>query len=113
MAFVKPIRELGIVISKEHVEAREAGKSFDGTREWEAKEEEFFVEVISCDEDDFNEKTGIPNGTRCKYKVDKATFGKVKFGDWGKVKYTLSQYGQGTPTPKAESFVLIGDKKQI
>ena len=107
MAFVKPIREQGIVISKKHVEAREAGESFDGSRKWEAKEEEYFVEVISCDEDDFNEKTGISNGTRCEYKVDKATYDKVKFGDWAKVNFTLQQFGNGQPQPKPETFALI------
>lgn len=107
MAFQKSIRENGIVISKEISEARQAGESFDGTRKWDAKEEEYFVEVISCDEDDFNDKMGIPNGTRCKYKVDKATFDKVKFGDWAKVKFQLVQFGNGTPTPKAESFALL------
>lgn len=107
MAFQKSIRENGIVINKEISEARKAGESFDGTRKWEAKEEEYFVEVISCDEDDFDKVKGIPNGTRCKYKVDKETFDKVKFGDWAKVKFQLVQFGNGTPTPKAESFTLI------
>lgn len=107
MAFQKSIRETGIVISKELIEARDAGESYDGSRKWDAKEEEYLVEVISCDEDDFSEKTGFPNGTRCKYKVDKATFDKVKFGDWGKVKFELVQFGNGTPTPKPISFALI------
>lgn len=107
MAFQKSIRETGIVISKEISEARQAGESFDGLRKWDAKEEEYFVEVISCDEDDFNDKTGIPNGTRCKYKVDKATYDKVKFGDWAKVKFELIQYGNGTPIPKPISFALV------
>lgn len=107
MAFTKSIREQGIVINKEISEARQAGESFDGTRKWEAKDEEYFVEVISCDEDDFNKEIGIPNGTRCKYKVDKATYDKVRFGMWARVKYTLQQFGQGQPVPKAESFALI------
>ena len=107
MAFQKSIKEEGIVISKEISEARKAGESFDGTRKWEAKEEEYFVEVISCDEDDFDKETGIPNGTRCKYKVDKATYDKVKFGDKAKVKFQLVQFGNGTPTPKPESFMLL------
>ena len=107
MAFQKSIRETGIIISKEVSAARAAGESLDGTRKWEAKEEEYFVEVISCDEDDFNDKMGIPNGTRCKYKVDKATYDKAKFGNWAKVKFSLVQFGNGTPVPKPESFALI------
>lgn len=110
MAFEKAIRENGLVISKEYVEAREAGESFDGSRRWEAKAEEFLIEVISCDEDDFSEKMGIPNGTRCKYKVDKATFDKVKFGDWAKVKYVLKQFGNQDPKPNPVSFALIQTK---
>ena len=53
MAFVKPIREKGIVISKTHREAKEERTDNNG-KVWPAKEEEFIVEVISCDEDDFN-----------------------------------------------------------
>lgn len=110
MAFVKPIREVGIVISKRVIEARTAGESFDGSRKWDARPEEYAVEVISCDEDDFNDKTGILNGTRAEYKVDKATFDKVKFGDWAKVKYTASQYGEKLNI-KPETFALIDKSK--
>lgn len=110
MAFVKPIREQGIVISKKFNEARAAGESFDGSRKWDARDEEYIVEVISCDEDDFNKETGILNGTRAEYKVDKATWDKVKFGDWAKVKYTASQFGEKL-TIKPESFTLIEKNK--
>ena len=110
MAFVKPIREQGIVISKKINEARDAGESFDGSRKWDARPEEYIVEVISCDEDDFNEKTGILNGTRAEYKVEKAIYDKVKFGDWAKVKYTASQFGEKL-TIKPESFALIEKNK--
>ena len=57
--FVKPIREKGIVISKVINKAREAGQSFDGTRKWDARPEEFIVTVLSCDEDDFNKLMDI------------------------------------------------------
>ncbi len=110
MAFVKPIREMGIVISKKHNDARQAGESFDGSRKWEAREEEWIVEVISCDEDDFDKDTGILNGTRAEYKVDKPTYDKVKFGDWGRVKYTASQYGEKL-TIKPETFTLLEKSK--
>jgi hypothetical protein len=108
MAFVKPIREKGIVISKTHKEAKEERTDNNG-KVWPARDEEYVVEVVSCDEDDFNENTGILNGTRAEYKVDEATFKKVKFGDWANVKFTASQYGEKL-TIKPESFALIASK---
>lgn len=111
MAFVKPIREYGMVICKEIIEARQAGESFDGSRKWDARPEQYEVEVISCDQDDFDKEKGIPNGTRCKYKVDKATFDKIKFGDWVNVKFTASQYSEKEKLQiKPETLTLI-DKK--
>lgn len=108
MALVKPIREQGIIISKVYNEARNERTDMNG-KVWPAREEEYLLEVISCDEDDFNQITGIPNGTRCSYPVDKLTFGKAKFGDWAKVKYTLSQFGDKITT-KPESLILIERK---
>lgn len=105
MSFVKPIREIGIVISKTHSEAKEE-RNFNGNI-YPAREEEHLVEVISCDEDDLREETGIPNGTRASYKVDKETFNKVKFGMWAKVKYTASQYGDKQISVKPETFELL------
>jgi hypothetical protein len=105
MAFIKPIREKGIVISKTHREAK-AERTDNNGKVWPAKDEEFVVEVISCDEDDFNKETGILNGTRAEYKVDKETYDKVKFGDWAKVKYTATQYGESLRIAP-ESFALI------
>ena len=93
MAFVKPIKEQGIIISKIHIDAKPARTDFNG-KEWPASEEKFLVEVISCDEDDFNKENGILNGTRVNYPVDKATFDKVRFGMWAKVKFEASQYGK-------------------
>ena len=109
MAFVKPIRENGIVISKAYKEAREERTDLNG-KVWPATAEKYVVEVISCDEDDFNKETGILNGTRAEYEVDKATFDKVKFGMWAKVKYTASQFGEKL-TIKPESFALIEKEK--
>ena len=106
MAFVKPIREKGIVISKTYNEAKEERKDLQGNI-YPAKDEEYIVEVISCDEDDFNKDTGIPNGTRASYKVSKDVYDKVKFGDWGNVKFTASQFGEKQITIKPESFTLI------
>jgi len=108
MAFDKNIREKGIVISKTHNEAREARTDFNGTQ-WPAKEEEFLIEVISCDEEDFDKEFGIAKGTRCSYKVDKATFDKVKFGMWANVKYTMKQFGEKT-TFVPVSFALVENK---
>ena len=105
MAFVKPIKELGFIISKTHKEAKEERTDING-RVWAATPEKFLVEVISCDEDDFSPVNGILNGTRAEYEVDKATFEKVKFGMKAKVKYTASQFGEKL-TIKPESFVLI------
>ena len=48
MAFVKPIKEQGIIISKTHIDAKPARTDFNG-KEWPASEEKFLVEVISCD----------------------------------------------------------------
>ncbi len=105
----KPMREIGMIIAKKFVKAREAGESFDGTRKWDAKPEEYYLDVVSCDEEDFNKIDGILNGTRLNYKVDKETYDKAKFGDWAKVKYILAQYGQNI-TPKPESCVLVEKK---
>jgi len=105
MAFVKPIREQGIVISKTYKEAREARTDMNG-REWPATEEKFLIEVISCDEDDFNNETGILNGTRAEYPVDKETYEQVKFGDWAKVKYVASQF-QDRLSIQPKEFALI------
>lgn len=93
MAFVKPIKEQGIIISKSHIEAKPARVDYNG-KEWPATEERYLVEVVSCDEDDFSKENGILNGTRVNYPVDKATFDKVKFGMWGKVKFEARQYGK-------------------
>lgn len=106
----KPIREIGMVISKKINEAREAGTSLDGTRKWDARPQEFIIEVVSCDEDDFDLDKGIFNGTRAEYKVDEATYKKVKFGDWANVKYTASQFADKL-TIKPESFSVR--KKEI
>lgn len=110
MAFIKPIKEQGIIISKIHIDAKPVRTDFNG-KEWPATEEKFLVEVISCDEDDFNKENGILNGTRIQYPVDKATFTKVKFGMWAKVKFEASQYGKDKELNiKPLSFTLIEDK---
>lgn len=110
MAFVKPIKEQGIIISKTHTEAKPARTDFNG-KEWPASEEKFLVEVISCDEDDFTKENGILNGTRVNYPVDKATFDKARFGMWAKVKFEASQYGKSQELNiKALSFALIENK---
>ncbi len=110
MAFIKPIKEQGIIISKSYMEAKPARVDFNG-KEWPATEEKFLVEVISCDEDDFNKENGILNGTRIQYPVDKATFAKVKFGMWAKVKFEASQYGKDKELSfKPLSFALIENK---
>ncbi len=108
MAFVKPIREKGIIISKTHKDAREARTDMQG-KEWPATPEKFLVEVISCDQDDFKPDTGILNGTRAEYDVDKATYEKVKFGMWAEVKFTASQFGTELKI-KPETFKLIDNK---
>lgn len=105
-SFTKPIREKGIVISKHINEAREASESIDG-KKWPARDKEFVVEVISCDEDDFSEETGFPKGTRTEYKVDEETYKKVKFGMWAKVKYIVSQYGQDGVKITPQTFALL------
>ena len=92
MAFVKPIRERGIVISKRYQEARPARTDLNG-KEWPAVEEKYLVEVISCDIDDFNQETGILKGTRVEYPTDKKTYDKVKFGNWANVKYQVNVFG--------------------
>lgn len=108
MAFVKPIRERGIIISKTHKDAKEARTDLNG-RDWPATPEKYLVEVISCDQDDFSKDTGILNGTRAEYDVDKATFDKVKFGMFADVKYTASQFGDKM-TIKPVSLNLVENK---
>lgn len=107
--FVKPIREIGMVVGKKINEAREAGKSFDGSRSWDARPEEYILTVISCDEDDFNSVNGFSNRTIADYKVSKEIYDSVKFSSWGKVKYTASEY-DGKIRIKPESFVPIENK---
>ena len=112
----KPVREIGMILSKSFTKAREAGVSFDGSRKWEAKPEEYYFDVISCDKEDFDKITGIPNGVRLTYNVDKETYEKAKFGDWVQVKYILvSKYvdgkNSGQLVPKAESCVLVNKDK--
>lgn len=108
MAFEKTVKEQGIVISKIYNEAKPARQDFNGNK-YEAKEEEFWVDVISCDEDDFDKVAGFPKtATRCRYKVEKAIYDKVKFGDWAKVKLTFVQYDKSKePQPKPISFELL------
>lgn len=108
MAFVKPIRERGIIISKTYKDAKEARTDLNG-RDWPATPEKYLVEVISCDQDDFSKDTGILNGTRAEYDVDKATFDKVKFGMFADVKYTASQFGDKM-TIKPVSLNLVENK---
>lgn len=108
MAFVKPIRERGIIISKTHKDAKEERTDLNG-RNWPATPEKYLVEVISCDQDDFSKDTGILNGTRAEYDVDKATFDKVKFGMFADVKYTASQFGDKM-TIKPVSLNLVENK---
>lgn len=108
MAFVKPIRERGIIISKTYKDAKEARTDLNG-RYWPATPEKYLVEVISCDQDDFSKDTGILNGTRAEYDVDKATFDKVKFGMFADVKYTASQFGDKM-TIKPVSLNLVENK---
>lgn len=107
--FIKPIREKGIIISKEHRDAKEARTDING-KEWPATEEQYLIEVISCDEDDFNKDTGILNGTRAYYKTDKTTFDKAKFGMWANVKFEASQYGEKQIRITPLSFVLLENK---
>lgn len=105
MAFIKPIKEKGIVISKEYKEAKPARKDLNG-KDWPATAEKYLVEVISCDAEDFDKVNGILNGTRVSYPVDKNTYDRVKFGMWANVKFEVSQFGDKMQT-KPLSFVLI------
>lgn len=109
--FVKPIRENGIVLSKKYIEAREAGKSFDGSRTWDAKPEEFVVTVFSADEEDFSKNDGLQNGTLADYKVSPEVYNQLKFGTWVRVKYTASTYN-GEVKIKTESLSIINAEQQ-
>ena len=104
MAFIKPIKERGIVISKTYKEAKAERVDFQG-RKWPATEEKYIVEVVSWDSGDFNNVTGIPNGTRANYEVSKELYEQLKFGMWVDVKYTASQFGEKL-TIKTESLSL-------
>lgn len=109
MSFVKPIREKGIVVSKRFQEARAERTDMNG-KLWPATEEKYLVEVLSCDEDDFNVETGIKQGTRVEYPVDKVTFEKVKFGMWANVKFVVSIYGDKN-SYQPITFNLLENKK--
>lgn len=103
---VKTVRENGMILSKHINEAREAGESLDGKFKWDAREKEYILDVISCDEEDFNKVNGFLNATRTEYKVDETTYNKAKFGDWAKVRYFLRNGATGL-IPKGDSLVLI------
>lgn len=107
MSFVKPIREKGIVIGKRYVEAKAERTDING-KTWPASDEKYLVQVVSCDEDDFDEIKGISNGTTLEYSVNKETWDKVVFLDKVKVKYTASQFGEKLTT-KPESFELLDE----
>ena len=107
---VKPIREEGIVISKTYKEAKQARTDFNG-KEWPATDEQFLVQVLSCDEDDFDKVVGFSNSTIIEYPVDKETFEKVKFGMCAKVKYEAVKYGSDIKF-KPIAFTLL-DKRLV
>lgn len=107
MSFVKPIREKGIVIGKRYVEAKAERTDING-KTWPASDEKYLVQVVSCDEDDFDEIKGISNGTMLEYPVNKEIWDKVVFLDKAKVKYTASQFGEKLTT-KPESFELLDE----
>ncbi len=109
MAFIKPIREKGIIISKRYQEKKEARTDMNG-KEWPATEEKFLIEVISCDEDDFNKETGILKGTRVEYPTDKVTYEKAKFGMWANVKFQVNVYGDKN-TYQPLMFSLVENKQ--
>ena len=111
MANVKPIRENGIILGKFIREPREAGSSADGTIKWRARKKEFVLDVISCDEDDFNKDTGFgENPTRTEYKVDEKTYNTAKYLDSVRVKYFLRNGERGL-VPKGDSCVLLEKTK--
>lgn len=89
---VRKIKETGIVISKEHRDAKPERTDLSG-KLWPATEEKYIIEVISCDEDDFNSVTGMPNATRASYGVEKEIFDGLKYLDKVNVKYQISQFG--------------------
>lgn len=90
---VRKIKEQGIVIFKEHREAKEERTDYNG-KVWPATDEKFIVDVVSCDEDDFNSISGMPNATRAQYQVNKDVFDSIKYLDKVNVKYQISQYGE-------------------
>lgn len=106
MAFDKSIKEKGLIISKEHKEAKEERTGLDG-RVYPATEEKYIIEVISCDEEEFDKKLGIKNGTRIYYEVDKATFDKAEFGMWANVKFKALQFGDKAVSYKGIALSLI------
>lgn len=90
---VRKIKEQGIVIFKEHREAKEERVDYSG-KKWPATDEKFIIEVVSCDEDDFNTTIGMPNATRAQYQVEKEVFDTLKYLDKVNVKYQISQFGE-------------------
>ena len=108
--FVKPIKEQGIVLSKIYREAKEE-REYNG-KKYDAAPEKYLVQVISCDEDDFDRVEGIPNGTIAEYEVTKEVYDKVKFGMWAKVKFTVTQFGERMLI-KPEFFALLDKKEDL
>lgn len=104
----KPIRETGFVLGKYINEARDAGQSADGSISWNARPEEYVINVYSVDEEYFDKVNGfkMPKySTLLEYKVDKVTYDKIKFGDWVKVRYISSEYkGEQRYTDKVLSL---------
>ncbi len=102
----KPIRERGLVLGKTYKEAK--AERVDNTgKKWPATPEKWIVNVISCDEDDLDEVSGIKNGTICDYEVEKPVFDEIKYLDYVNVKYSLVQYGTNPVRPVPISLTLI------
>lgn len=110
MANVKPIRENGIVLGKCINEAREAGESLDGSIKWAAREKQFVLKIISCDEEEFSKINGFVNETILDYVVDETTYNKAKLFDWCAVKYELRNGEKGLKG-KALGCALIENTK--
>ena len=97
----------GIIVSKEHIEAKEERTDFAG-KVWPATEEKFKVKVVSCTPSKFSKENGMYNPQFLTFETNEETFMKIKFDTFMKAKvgFTVKTYGDNT-TLTPEFFALI------
>ena len=93
-SIVRPIKEQGVVLSKEVKEATNEFKAKDGSVV-PAQPKRFVVMVASSY--DCNNETGLGKPTILDYKVDEELFNKIKYLSEVEVIYEMSTSGTNKP----------------